>query len=114
VYWGAGAWIIEALTDQAAVRATALTYLPWAAMSPIVSVWGFLLDGVFIGATRTRELMMSMAVSFGVFVASSWALLTLYGNHGLWAAMLIFMLARGVTLARYLPGVVRAMASSAA
>ena len=77
VYWGAGAWIIERLTDQAAVRAAAETYLPWAALSPVISVWGFLLDGVFIGATRTRELMMSMLVSLAVFVAASSALLAL-------------------------------------
>jgi len=112
VYWGAGAWIVERLTDQAAVRAAAETYLPWAALSPVVSVWGFVLDGVFIGATRTRELMMSMVVSFAVFVAASWLLLALFGNHGLWAAMLIFMAARGVTLARYLPGIVRGMAGA--
>jgi MATE family multidrug resistance protein len=109
VYWGAGAWIVERLTDQAAVRAAAETYLPWAALSPVISVWGFLLDGVFIGATRTRELMMSMIVSLAVFVAVSSALLTLHGNHGLWAAMMIFMAARGVTLARYLPAVVRSV-----
>ncbi|WP_425262279.1 MATE family efflux transporter [Paraburkholderia ginsengiterrae] len=113
VYWGGGAWIVERLTDQAAVRTTAEMYLPWAALSPVVSVWGFLLDGVFIGATRTRELMKSMIVSFAVFVAASWALLPLYGNHGLWAAMLIFMALRGITLARYVPGVVRGMASAA-
>src|SRR6202012_1795723 len=107
VYWGAGAWIIACLPDQAAVRPTAQRYLPWAALLPVISVWGFLLDGVFIGATRTRELMTSMVVSFTVFVTASWALLTLCGNHGLWAAMLIFMAARGVTLARFLPGVVR-------
>lgn len=114
VYWGAGSWIVERLTDQPAVRATAEMYLPWAALSPVISVWGFLLDGVFIGATRTRELMLSMVVSFGLFVAASWALLTLYGNHGLWAAMLLFMALRGVTLARYLPGVVRGMAAAVA
>ena len=50
VYWSAGAWIIERLTDQAAVRVAAEAYLPWAALSPVISVWGFLLDGVFIGA----------------------------------------------------------------
>ncbi|MGF6805951.1 MATE family multidrug resistance protein [Paraburkholderia sp. Clong3] len=105
VYWGAGAWIIERLTDQAAVRAAAETYLPWAALSPVISVWGFLLDGVFIGATRTRELMMSMTVSLAVFVAASSALLAWHGNHGLWIALLIFMATRGATLARYLPGV---------
>ncbi|MFM0170586.1 MATE family efflux transporter [Paraburkholderia sediminicola] len=112
VYWGTGSWIVERLTDQAAVRATAEMYLPWAALSPVVSVWGFLLDGVFIGATRTRELMMSMVVSFALFVAASWALLALYGNHGLWAAMLLFMALRGLTLARYVPGVVRGMAGT--
>jgi MATE family multidrug resistance protein len=114
VYWGAGTWIVERLTDQAAVRAAAETYLPWAALSPVISVWGFLLDGVFIGATRTRELMVSMIVSLAVFVAVSSALLALHGNHGLWAAMMIFMAVRGITLARYLPRVVRGMGSAAA
>jgi multidrug resistance protein, MATE family len=112
-YWGAGAWIIDRLTDQAAVRTAAVTYLPWAALSPVISVWGFLLDGVFIGATRTRELMKAMVVSLAIFVATSWGLLALHGNHGLWAAMLIFMAVRGVTLARYLPGVVRGVAGAA-
>ncbi len=109
VYWGAGSWIVERLTDQAAVRVAAETYLPWAALMPVISVWGFLLDGVFIGATRTRALMMSMVVSFAVFVAASYALLAWHGNHGLWAAMSIFMAARGITLARYLPAMLRAV-----
>ena len=112
MYWGEGAWIVERLTDQAAVRATAETYLPWAALSPVISVWGFLLDGVFIGATRTRELMLSMAVSLAVFVAASSALLAWHGNHGLWLALLIFMAARGVTLARYLPRVSRGITAA--
>jgi len=112
VYLGAGAWIIEKLTDQAAVRAAAETYLPWAALSPVISVWGFLLDGVFIGATRTRELMVSMVISLVVFVAASSPLLALHGNHGLWVALLIFMAARGVTLARYLPRVARGIAAA--
>jgi MATE family multidrug resistance protein len=113
VYWGAGSWIVERLTDQAAVCAAAETYLPWAALSPVISVWGFLLDGVFIGATRTRELMLSMIVSLAMFVAVSSALLALHGNHGLWAAMTIFMAARGITLARYLPVVMREVGGAA-
>jgi multidrug resistance protein, MATE family len=110
VYWTAGPWIVERLTDQAAVRAAAETYLPWAALSPVISVWGFLLDGVFIGATRTHELMKAMAMSLTVFVAASWALMMPYGNHGLWGALLVFMAARGATLMWYLP---RAAASVA-
>ncbi|WP_114815328.1 MATE family efflux transporter [Paraburkholderia kururiensis] len=103
VYGAAGDWIIERLTDQHAIRVAAEVFLPWAAVSPIVSVWGFLLDGVFIGATRTRDLMYSMALSAGVFMVASWALVTPFGNHGLWAALLLFMAARGITLLMRLP-----------
>jgi len=109
VYWGTGSWIIARLTDQPAVRAAAQTFLPWAALSPLVSVWGFLLDGVFIGATRTRELMQAMAVSLIIFLAASWALVGPFGNHGLWVALLIFMAARGLTLSPLLPRITGAI-----
>ncbi|MBR8459596.1 MATE family efflux transporter [Burkholderia dolosa] len=107
VYWAAGGWIVAKLTDQADVRAVALRYLPWAALSPIVSVWGFLLDGVFIGATHTQALMRAMVASFAIFVAATVAFVGPLGNHGLWFALLLFMAARGATLARYLPALVR-------
>lgn len=107
IYWSAGAWFIAQLTDQSAVRAAAQAFLPWAVALPMVSVWGFLLDGVFIGATRTRALMQAMALSFGLFIAASWMLTTPYGNHGLWAALLLFMAARGITLAWCLPSLMR-------
>lgn len=113
-YWGAGDWIIEQLTDQATVRAAAERFLPWAALSPLVSVWGFLLDGVFIGATRTHELMRSMAISLVVFLAASWVLTGPFGNHGLWAALLIFMAARGLTLSPLLPRIASAIQPPAA
>jgi multidrug resistance protein, MATE family len=123
VYWTAGGWVIAQLTDQPAVRESAQTYLGWAALSPIVSVWGFLLDGVFIGATRTRELMMSMVVSLAVFVAASWGFagpgighmgVHAGGNHLLWAALLVFMAARGITLARYVPRITHSIESATA
>ncbi|WP_179403254.1 MATE family efflux transporter [Burkholderia guangdongensis] len=103
VYWIAGSWIVAGLTDQPAVRAVADRYLPWAVVSPIVSVWGFLFDGVFIGATQTRSLMRAMAASSAVFAAATLVLAAPLGNHGLWLALLLFMAARGATLARYLP-----------
>ena len=103
VYAGAGGWIIDQLTDQSTVRAAARAYLPWVAILPLVSVWGFLLDGVFIGATRTHELMQAMAVSLTLFLGASWALVGPFGNHGLWLALLIFMAVRGLTLLPLLP-----------
>ncbi|WP_185219105.1 MATE family efflux transporter [Paraburkholderia dinghuensis] len=113
-YWGTGSWIIEQLTDQTAVRVAAERFLPWAALSPLISVWGFLLDGVFIGATRTHELMRSMAISLAIFLAASWVLVGPFGNHGLWAALLIFMAARGLTLSPLVPRIANAIRPAAA
>ncbi|WP_244128800.1 MATE family efflux transporter [Burkholderia gladioli] len=98
-----GGWIVAQLTDQPAVREIAGHFLPWAAVMPLISVWGFLLDGVFIGATETRTLMVAMAISFAVFVAATFALAGPLGNHGLWLALSIFMIARGVTLSLRMP-----------
>ena len=113
IYWSAGGWIVAQLTDQAEIRAVALQYLPWAAISPIVSVWGFLLDGVFIGATQTQSLMRAMVASFAIFIAATLTIVGPFGNHGLWFALLLFMVARGATLARYLPALVRRIGADA-
>lgn len=108
VYWVGGEWIIGRLTDQAVVHAAAMRYLPWAAMLPLASVAGFQLDGVFIGATRTHELMNAMAVSLAVFLLAAWALAGSLGNHGLWLVLTLFMVARGITLAVQVPAIERA------
>jgi MATE family multidrug resistance protein len=103
-----GAAIIGGLTDQPAVREAARHYLVWAALLPVVSVWGFQFDGVFIGATRTRELLLTMAGSAVVFWLLAVTLQPRWGNHGLWFAMLAFMALRGVSLGALLPRVWRA------
>jgi MATE family multidrug resistance protein len=106
VYGLFGTSIINALTSLPAVRLEASTYLPYAAFSPLISVWGFQLDGVFIGATRTRDLVLAMIGSCIVF-AVALSLLSSFGNQGLWLALLGFMAARGVSLALFLPRLVR-------
>lgn len=103
IYAAAGEWMIRCLTDQRAVHDAAVRCLPWAAALPIISVWGFLLDGVFIGAMRTRELMWAMTISFAAFVLSAATLSPAFGNDGLWAALWLFMGTRGVTLGCALP-----------
>ena len=102
-YLLSGPWIIDGLTDQPAVRATARVFLLWAAASPILSAWSFALDGMFIGATRTRDMMASMAIAMVAFLISAIGLEKLFGNHGLWAALMIFMIARAATLGFRLP-----------
>ncbi|MEP3562223.1 MAG: MATE family efflux transporter [Marinobacter sp.] len=93
-----GRWLISLLTDIEGVQFTAWQYLPWLWLLPFAAVWGFLLDGVFIGATRTREMQNTMLFSaIGVFLPVWW-LTTGLGNHGLWLSLISLMLARAVSM----------------
>jgi len=96
-----GPLLIDLLTSLPDVREAALRYLPWMILSPVVSVWPFLYDGVFVGATRAREMRDSMVVSTIVVFLPSWYLLQPLGNHGLWLAFSIFMASRGITMHLY-------------
>ena len=89
------------------VRELASRFLPWLVVLPLIAVWSFLLDGVFIGATRARELRDSMLVSLIGYLALAVVLTAHFGNHGLWCAMLAFMALRATMLALHLPGVER-------
>ena len=101
-YWLSGDAIIAILTDQAGIRATASLFLPYVVLLPITSFAGFLLDGIFIGALRTRELRNSMFLSMLVFLATAYFLQNALGNHGLWLALNAFMLFRAAALGCYL------------
>ncbi len=96
LYVFAGPLIIAILTDLPEVRATATTYLPWMIASPLVSVWCFLYDGVYVGATRAKEMRNIMLFSTLFVFLPAWYLLTPLGNHGLWLAFLLFMASRGI------------------
>ena len=91
-----GPLLIRLLTDLPVVRSTALQFLPWLVISPLISVWSFLYDGVYVGATRSREMRNLMLFSTFVVFLPAWFLLQGYGNHGLWLAFSIFMASRGI------------------
>ncbi|MBS9403862.1 MATE family efflux transporter [Halomonas sp. TRM85114] len=95
-----GHLLIALLTGLPAVRETAASYLPWMAVMPLVAVWSYLLDGVFIGATAIREMRNSIFAGLAVYLPVWWLTREL-GNHGLWLAFLIFALVRSATLAGY-------------
>jgi MATE family multidrug resistance protein len=101
-----GAAIIDALTVDPTTRTAARAYLPWVVAAPILGVWAFQLDGIFIGATRTAEMRNAMLASLAIF-GIGWWLLTPWGNHGLWAALHVHYLARIGTLAYFVPRLVR-------
>ena len=101
--------LVPLFTNQPAVITAARQYLPWLALMPLISVWGFQLDGIFIGATRAHDLRNSMLLSFLFFLAISSLLVPRFANHGLWLAFTLFMAVRGVTLALRLPALLRSV-----
>jgi MATE family multidrug resistance protein len=110
-----GGWlVIEVMTSIPSVRAAARGYLVWAVAVPLVGVWSFQLDGIFIGATRTAEMRNGMIISLAGFLAGGYLLLDLWRNDGLWAALLLFLALRALTLAAWLPRIGRELASRAA
>ena len=92
-----GHLFINLQTDIASVREAAYPYLPYLAVLPLIAVWSYLLDGLFIGATRAREMRNAMLLSLLLAAPLAW-MASSYGNHGLWLAFLGFMTLRGVTL----------------
>ena len=95
-----GHWFIGLQTDIAVVRSTALQYLPYLAALPLLAVWSYLLDGLFIGATRAKEMRDAMLIALALALPLGWALQGL-GNHGLWLAFLAFMALRSLVLGGY-------------
>ncbi|HTI01663.1 MAG TPA: MATE family efflux transporter [Acidisoma sp.] len=98
LYLAFGQEFVALMTRAEAVRQVAARSLVWAALVPMVAAAAFQLDGVFIGATWSRDMRNMMLISLAFFLLC-WALLTpTFGNAGLWAAFLLFFGARGLTL----------------
>lgn len=103
VYGLFGSELIALMTTIDVVRSEAGVYLPWLIASPIISIWCYQLDGIFIGATQTGDMRDAMLLSFAAYLAAVYFLPPVIGNHGLWAALMVFMIARAITLAARYP-----------
>jgi MATE family multidrug resistance protein len=101
--WLLGETFVGWLTLLPDVRAAAINLLPWAIAAPIVTVWAFHFDGVFIGTTQIVMLRNSMFLSAAVYLAVIWLGLDALGNQALWLAMMVFMGTRGVLLGLLYP-----------
>lgn len=109
LYAAFGGFIISIITGIESVRAAAVDYLPWLLVSPILSVWSYQLDGIFIGTTRPVEMRNGMVLSLIAYLLATWALIPLWGNHGLWLSFMIFMITRAVTLGLWYPRIERSI-----
>ncbi|MDF1599135.1 MATE family efflux transporter [Mesorhizobium sp. YIM 152430] len=98
-----GDQLIALITTAPEVRDLAATYLPWVALTAVTAVLAFQMDGIFIGATWSRDMRNMMLLSLALYVAALFTLGPLFGNHGLWAALHLFLLARGLSLLAVLP-----------
>jgi len=103
--------IINIMTTAQDVRTVSYEYLPWMVVAPLVGVTAWMLDGIFIGATRTADMRNMMFISFCVYLIALAILLPIYGNHGLWASLIIFSIARGATLGFKYPALEKSVES---
>ncbi|HJQ63528.1 MAG TPA: MATE family efflux transporter, partial [Burkholderiales bacterium] len=109
----AGHGIIALLTSIPEVRAAAGDWVIWPIVMPIVSVWAFTYDGVYLAATRTTIMRNTVIASFGAFLILLYALTPLYGNMGIWIAITVFLGMRGLLLHVFFPRVLRAIPAQA-
>lgn len=109
VYWLWGLPIASLMTDSSEVIEAVGEYLPWMIAMPLVAVWSFLLDGIFIGTTRAREMRDAMVLSVAFYALTIWLLPGNAGNHGLWLCITAFMAARALTLVCWYPRIARSL-----
>lgn len=98
-----GPSLVGIMTTSEPVRVESMRYLWWMVAFPLIGVPSWMFDGIFIGATRTRDMRLAMLQSTLVYLVFLAVLVPLFGNHGLWLALLLFDIVRALTLWRYYP-----------
>jgi len=106
VYLAGGARLAASFSTAPAVTAATGAYIGWCVVLPLAGVASFVLDGVFVGSSWTRSMLVTMAAALAAFVVALFAARPL-GNHGLWLAFTLFFVARAAGQALLLPGLTR-------
>ena len=91
-------WMIDAMTDLSDVRQTAYEFAPWIVFMPLVAIWAFQMDGIYIGTTQMRSLRNNMFVALIFYLTIALWAVPRFGNHGMWMALTGFMMVRSATL----------------
>ena len=95
IYIGGGRLFLQLITDSSGVLATSDTYFYWVVLIPLAGFLAFVLDGIYIGATMTRYMLISSFLSAVSFFVVYFSLSALLGNHALWLAFILFLAMRG-------------------
>ena len=90
--------LIALMTSSEELRESSKIYVYWVIAAPILAAPAFILDGIFIGATRTKDMRNCMVISFGIYCLVVWLLYEPFGNQGLWAALMVMFIVRALTL----------------
>ena len=94
-HWG-GESFLHLLTNNDGVVKASLAYLPWAVYIPMAGFAAFVWDGLYIGMTATRGMLISSVVSAVAFFAVYLSCSNIMGNHALWLALLVYLAMRGI------------------
>ena len=103
LFWLGGNAITALLTDIQTVRESVALIMPLVIALPLVSVWCYLFDGVYIGATAAASMMVTMGIAFVIYLFLLEPMTNAWGLHGLWGAVLVFMAVRGLAQAIWYP-----------
>jgi MATE family multidrug resistance protein len=109
IYLLFGEFILSLFTNIDSVLETAKTYLLRMIIAPLISIFSFQLDGIFIGASYTKEMRNAMFISMLIYLALLQWLIPMWVNHGLFLGLSLFMALRALTLGWYYPRIVRAI-----
>jgi len=98
-----GPFAIDLMAKDASVQATARIFLPYVVALCVLGVGAYMLDGIFIGATGTREMRNSVVLAVAIYAVIIWWAVPVWGNHALWVALMVLNILRGVFLAALYP-----------
>ena len=96
IYVIGGMPFLRLLTDEPSVVEASKAYVWWAYLVPAAGVAAFIWDGIFIGTTQTRGMLLSSAIAAMVFFATATITIKIMGNHGLWLSMILYLVTRGL------------------
>ena len=105
VFGLAGGPLIDLMTTAASVRIEARHFLPWLVAAPLIGTACWIYDGIFIGALMTGAMVRAAVQVLAIYVPALILLVPAFGNHGLWAALMVMNFSRAITLHRALPGI---------